>query len=130
MSSSFTASVFQNEFLHQGADEVHAIMTVETAGGTAASSGSKLVFGIMIDCSGSMGDSDGGRLRHAKQAVREIVKLLREDCLFFIVAGSDVANVIVPLAPATPANKDVAENEVSLLQASGGTTMWKWLNAA
>jgi len=130
MSSSFTAQVYQNQFLAQGADEVHAIMTVTATGGTAAASGAKLVFGIMIDCSGSMGDSDAARIRHAKMAVREIIKQLREDSLFFIVSGADLATLVVPLLPATPENKAVAENEIALLQASGGTTMSKWLQAA
>lgn len=130
MSSTFHAEVFQNQFLPQGADEVHAIVTVTAQGGTAAATGTKLVFGIIIDCSGSMGDGDGARMRHAKNAVKEIVQSLREDCLFFIVAGDDKAIVVAPLRPATSANKRTADIEVSLLQAGGSTNMSKWLDAA
>ncbi len=130
MSSTFSAEIFQNQFLSQGTDEVHAIVTVTAQGGTATTSGSKLVFGILIDCSGSMGDGGGERIRNARAAVREIIQALREDSYFFVVSGSDSANLIAPLALATPENKAFADTEVSLLEASGSTAMSRWLYVA
>ena len=130
MSAQFTAQVYQNQFLPQGADEVHAIMTVTSSGQAGAPSTAKLVFGIMIDCSGSMGDGDGARIRNAKAAVREIIRRLRPDAEFFIISGSDCANVVSPLSPASDDVKNAADRELSLLQASGGTRISTWLAAA
>ena len=52
----FTAQVFQNQFLPRGADEVHAIVSVTASPGddAPASGGGPLVFGFLLDCSGSM----------------------------------------------------------------------------
>jgi len=58
MSSQFKAEVFQNQFLPEGAKEVHAIMTVTVVGGegvTATPCGAKLF---------------GGHLRHLRLDAR------------------------------------------------------------
>ncbi len=135
MNTAFTAKVFQNQFLQQGADEVHAIVNVANgdaaeAGTRVANGSAKLALGILIDCSGSMGEHGGERIRHAKSAVRHLIQLLREDCSFFIVAGFDEASLLFPLALATPANKARAEANLTQLQAGGGTKMSHWLAEA
>ena len=135
MNTTFSAKVFQNQFLPQGADEVHAIVNVangessEPAGGVPGQPAS-LVLGILIDCSGSMGEHGGERIHHAKSAVRHLIRLLREDCWFFVVAGSDEATLLSPLMSADAANKARADANVAQLQAGGGTKMSVWLEEA
>lgn len=126
----FTAQVFQNQFLPRGADEVHAIVSVTASPGNdaaAAPAGGPLVFGFLLDCSGSM---NGEKLVSAKHAVREAIGLLREDCRFFVVTGRGHADLIVPPLLATPANKAVAEAALRKVTADGGTAISRWLELA
>lgn len=127
MTYQFTADVFQNQYLPQGAKEVHAIMTV-TAGneGLQNPTGGK-IFGIICDVSGSMG---GAKIQAAKNAMISLVNLLPEDTYFFIVTGSSKANVIFPPSPANFDNKKRAISAIKQVQASGSTTISKWLKLA
>ncbi len=103
---------------------------LSSGAGETKRSGSHLVLGILIDCSGSMGDGNGARMRNAKAAVREAIQLLREDCQFFIVAGTDLVSVVRPLCFASADNKKRADREVSQLEAGGGTAISSWLRVA
>ena len=51
----WTAEVFQNEYLPDGATDVHAIVTVTSAGTGQAGDVGGAAEAIIIDCSGSMG---------------------------------------------------------------------------
>ncbi|MCY7276382.1 MAG: VWA domain-containing protein [Phormidesmis sp. CAN_BIN44] len=129
MSTQFTAEVFQNQFLPQGSREVHAIMTVNAGENTEISSSvlGERLFGIICDTSGSMG---GKKIRSAKDALIKVVNLLPEDAHFFIVTGASQAQLIVPLMQATPENKQQAIVNIRSIEASGGTLISTWLNAA
>jgi uncharacterized protein YegL len=129
MSTQFTAEVFQNQFLPQGSREVHAIMTVNAGENTEISSsvsGGRL-FGIICDTSGSMG---GQKIRSAKDAMIKAVNLLPEDAHFFMVTGASQARLVVPLMQATPENKQQAIVNIRSIEASGGTLISTWLDAA
>ena len=129
MTSQFTAEVFQNQFLPQGARDVHAIMTVTATGEAAttpAPSGNKL-FGIICDVSGSM---QGPKVRAAKEAMITLVNMLPEDTSFFIVAGATRAEVLCHTTPATSAHKAQAIASLRTLEANGGTAISTWLAAA
>ena len=135
MHTAFSAKIFQNQFLPQGADEVHAIVNVSSVAAAGEAGGgvparARLVLGILIDCSGSMGEHGGERIHHAKSAVRHLIRLLREDCSFFIVAGSDEATLLCPLMDADAAGKQRADASVAGLPAGGGTKMSCWLAEA
>ncbi len=127
MTYQFTAEVFQNQFLPQGTKEVHAIMTV-TAGnqGLQNSTGGK-IFGIICDVSGSMG---GEKIQSAKNAMISLVNLLPEDAYFFIIIGSDKADVIFSPSPANFDNKNLAISAIRKVEANGGTCISKWLKLA
>src|SRR5579883_1830609 len=87
MASDFTAEVFQNQFLPQGAGEVHAIMTV-TAGpgsGPAVSAAPSRLIGIVCDTSGSM---EGEKIAAAKHAITRLIQVLPPGCSFFVIAGA------------------------------------------
>jgi uncharacterized protein YegL len=126
----FTAEVFQNPYLPQGAREVNAIMTIATSGGenvSIAAPTSQRLFGIICDISGSMG---GAKMVAAKEAIVQIVNLLPTDAAFFIVTGSSRAQLLVPLVNAVPENKLRAISQVKNISANGGTLMSGWLNTA
>ena len=127
----FTAEVFQNPYLPQGAREVNAIMTIATSGGDGVaaptSSTNQRLFGIICDTSGSMG---GAKMIAAKEAIVQIINLLPTDAAFFIVTGSSRAKLLVPLVNAAPENKLRAISQVKEVSANGGTLMSTWLNTA
>jgi uncharacterized protein YegL len=125
----FQVQVFQNQYLAQGADLVHGVMSVASSeGGTApVRGGGTLVEAFLIDCSGSM---EGEKIHSAKTALAKTIDLLREDAYFCVIAGTGAAVVVSPLSAATPANKQRAKAEVKKLRANGGTAMSTWLAAA
>jgi hypothetical protein len=131
MLDSFKAEVFQNQYLPQGADEVHAIVTV-TAGSSGnpgpqpTSAGGRL-FGIICDISGSMG---GEKMVSAKAAMIELIELLPEDSAFFVVLGEERAHTLCPVAVATPDAKRSAIARIRAVNASGSTFISRWLLAA
>ncbi|MBR8839879.1 MAG: VWA domain-containing protein [Stigonema ocellatum SAG 48.90 = DSM 106950] len=126
MTTQFKAEVFQNQYLPQGAREVHAIMTVTTLGGegvAAAPTGDRL-FGVICDTSGSMG---GEKIHAARKAMDKIVNLLPEDTSFFIVTGSGSAQLAFPVSKATRENKERAIAAIKKIPVGGGTVISKWL---
>ncbi|MBF2073483.1 MAG: VWA domain-containing protein [Synechococcales cyanobacterium C42_A2020_086] len=128
MEPQFTAEVFQNPYLPQGAKDVNAIMTITLVGNdSAVTHSSGHLFGIICDVSGSMG---GLKIQAAKAAMARVVTLLPEDSAFFIVTGSSTARLIVPVMTATPSNKQEAIAAINNVTANGGTLMSTWLTAA
>lgn len=129
MVTQFKAEVFQNQYLPQGAKEVHAIMTVSVAGGEGVSStpAGERLFGIICDTSGSMG---GEKIQAAKGAMAKIVNLLPDDAYFFIVTGSSSARLVFPMLKATAENKNKAIAEIKAISANGGTVISTWLSTA
>jgi uncharacterized protein YegL len=126
----FTAEVFQNPYLNQGATQVNAIMTISTSGDggvSIATPKSQRLFGIICDISGSMG---GAKILAAKEAIVQIINLLPTDAAFFIVTGSSRAKLLVPLVNAIPENKQRAIAQVKEISANGGTVISSWLNTA
>ena len=125
MAIAFTAQVAQNPFLPRGGELVHAVLSVACTG--TAPGRRPLAEALLIDCSGSM---EGEKVRHAKAAVAAAIDQLRDDARFCVIAGSDRAAVVYPMAPATDANRAAAKGVVGRLTASGGTAMSAWLIAA
>jgi uncharacterized protein YegL len=127
----FTAEVFQNPYLTQGAREVNAIMTITTSssevGMTTITPNSQRLFGIICDTSGSMG---GAKMIAAKEAIVQIINLLPTDAAFFVVTGASRSKLLVPLVNAIPENKLRAVAQVKEISANGGTLMSTWLNTA
>lgn len=123
----FEAEVFQNAYIPQGAAEVNAIMTVTVEGGTGiGSSGNKLI-GIICDTSGSM---EGGKIYAAKDAIVRLVWMLPEDTSFFVIAGGENAELIVPSVRATNDAKQRAIAAIKKIKAIGGTCISTWLAKA
>ena len=132
MVDSFKAEVFQNQYLPQGADEVHAIMTV-TAMGDATPAAQPIVEGgapLRHYLRPHPGSMEGEKLVCAKGAMIQLIHLLPEDCGFFVVLGDSEAHTVCPLALATQEAKVRAIARIRDVKASGATFISKWLDAA
>ncbi|HEX3648405.1 MAG TPA: VWA domain-containing protein [Pseudonocardiaceae bacterium] len=130
----FRVDVYQNEYLHQGADEVNAIVTV-TSGGEAVTTGSSAEAAevIIVDCSGSM-DYPRGKMIEARQATAAAIDALRDGVAFAVIAGTDQARLVYPqqggLVPADARTRAAAKAAVNGLKAGGGTAIGRWLSLA
>lgn len=123
----FRAEVYQNEFLPAGSREVHAIMTVTAEEDSQPSASEERVYGILCDVSGSM---DGGKLQAAQTAMSQLIQMLPGDCSFFVIAGSDSAQLLCPVRRADAASKQLARQAIQQMRAFGGTRISNWLHAA
>ncbi len=136
--TNFQADVFQNEFLPEGADVVDAVVTVTSAGGQGASGATvtsrERVEVIVIDCSGSMNEDGGSKIRAARQATMTAIDTLTDGTLFAVVAGVDGAYALYPpnsgVERVNPQTREQAKQIVSQVRAKGGTAIGSWLLAA
>jgi von Willebrand factor type A C-terminal domain/von Willebrand factor type A domain len=131
--STFTAEIFQNEYLSEGATEVNGIVTVtsEASGPAGGGTGVGATEIIVIDSSGSM--SAYGRIAAAKEATRAAIGVLRDGVSFAVIAGSHVGTPVYPsagLAVADARTRAEADRAVRAVRATGGTAMSTWLDAA
>jgi hypothetical protein len=123
----FKAEVFQNAYIPQGAAEVNAIMTVTVEGGLGVGSSGDKLIGIVCDTSGSM---EGGKIHAAKDAIVRLVWMLPADTSFFVIAGGETGELIVPSVKATNENKQRAIAAIKKIKAIGGTCISTWLGRA
>jgi VWA domain-containing protein len=138
----FSVDVYQNEYLHEGAGEVNAIVTVTATGGgttggqplpgppaTAANAG----VVVMVDCSGSM-EYPPTKMRNARDATAVAIDALKDGTAFAIVAGTHLAREVYPggggLAVADPTTRYQAKQALRKLTAGGGTAIGSWLRLA
>ena len=123
----FKAEVFQNAFVPQGAGEVNAIMTVSAEGTEGMGTPGIRIIGIICDNSGSM---DGGKIHAAKDAMVRMVWMLPADAWFFVIAGAENAELVVPAVQASSENKQRAIAAIKRIRAVGGTCISTWLGKA
>lgn len=128
----FAVDVFQNEYLPDGARQVHAVVTVTAAGSVAdrpadAASAAEI---IIIDCSGSMG-MPAGKIDQARQATGAAIDAIRDGVAFAVVAGSRRAWPVYPksgtLAIADAHTRQAARASLAKLRPGGGTAIGRWL---
>jgi hypothetical protein len=124
--TTFTLELAHNPYLARGAERVDVVVGI-TASGTSAGGDAPLAIAILVDCSGSMA---GPKVDAARAAVVAAVQLLPASAWFTVIAGSEKAQVVFPLSPATTVNKRAAAAVVQHLKAGGGTCMSTWLAAA
>ncbi|MEM9651231.1 MAG: VWA domain-containing protein, partial [Actinomycetota bacterium] len=132
--TSFTAEVFQNEFLPAGADTVDAVVTVRSSGEVDVGRSRKdAVEMIVIDTSGSMQEEGGRKMRAAREATKAAIDTIDDGVYFAIVGGNAGAYMIYPhegLAIADARTREEAKQMVNRVQANGGTAIGTWLKAA
>lgn len=132
--TSFTAEVFQNEFLPAGADTVDAVVTVRSSGDAVAGGPRpESLEMIVIDTSGSMQEEGGRKMQAAKTATQAAIDTIDDGVYFAIVGGNAGAYMIYPrdgLAIANNQTRQEAKQMVARTRANGGTAIGTWLKAA
>jgi hypothetical protein len=132
----FSAEVFQNEFLSDGATDVHAVVSI-TATGTGEAGragGGEAAEIIIVDTSGSMMDD---KIREARTAAAAAVDAILDGTWFAIIAGTHVAtrafpypNASMPMVRMESGARAAAKEAVSRFVADGGTAIGSWLRLA
>lgn len=132
----FSAEVFQNEFLSDGATDVHAVVSV-TASGTGEAGhtgGGEAAEIIIVDTSGSMMDD---KIRAARHAAAVAVDEILDGTWFAIVSGTHLAtrafpypNAAMPMVRMEAGARAAAKEAVSRFVADGGTAIGSWLRLA
>ncbi|WP_026925921.1 vWA domain-containing protein [Granulicoccus phenolivorans] len=129
----FTSAVYQNEFLPDGGTDVNAIVTVTcTNAGMAGSNGGNVGEIIIVDTSGSMGETN---MEAAKNAAIVALDHIVDGTWFAVVAGNHQAYLAYPMARggAGMVRMDAntrfqAAQAIRYFHADGGTAIGSWLN--
>jgi hypothetical protein len=128
---SFSASVYQNEFLPDGASEVNAVVTVTGDDAQAGPTGTEKAVVLIVDTSGSM-EVPGTKIRAARRAAATAIELLPDGTLFALVAGTEHGRCAYPpdggLVAADDRTRDEGSDVAKRLGAGGGTAMSTWLD--
>jgi hypothetical protein len=131
----FKAEVFQNEFLAEGATDVHAVVSVTCSGaGTAGQAGrGEAAEIIIVDTSGSM-DMPSSKIVAARRAAKVAVGEIVEGTWFAVISGHSVAQMVYPPHPGMAKMSEVTRHEaaqaVEQLRAGGATAIGAWIAAA
>ena len=131
----FTAEVFQNEFLAEGATDVHAVVSVTCTGaGTAGQSGhGEAAEIIIVDTSGSM-DMPTSKIVAARRAAKVAIGEIVDGTWFAVISGHSVAQMVYPTHPGMAKMTDVTRREathtIDGLIAGGATAIGAWIAAA
>ena len=132
----FSAEVFQNEFISEGATDVHAIVSVTCVGAGEAGKGDggDAAEIIIVDTSGSMLDA---KIVAARQAAAVAIDQITDGTWFAIIAGTHVAqrafpypNARLAMVQMEPGARQAAKQAVSRFEADGGTAIGSWLRLA
>lgn len=130
----FSADVFQNEYLSEGATDVHAVVSVACSGaGTVASSSGEAAEVLIIDTSGSM-DMPPSKIAAARRAGKAALGEIVDGTWFAVVSGHTVAQMVYPKHPGLAKMTDVTRGEamqaVERLRSGGATGIGGWVIAA
>lgn len=134
----FTAEVFQNEYLPDGATDVHAIVAVTCSGaGTAGQTGAgEAAEIVIIDSSGSMA-YPMAKIRSAREAGQVALNHIVDGTWFAVIAGTDRATLVYPMQAGaasmvrmTPQTRAAAQGVIARFEPQGGTAIGRWLSLA
>lgn len=134
----FTAEVFQNEYLPDGATDVHAIVAVTCTGaGTAGQTGAgEAAEIVIIDSSGSMA-YPMAKIRSAREAGQVALNHIVDGTWFAVIAGTDRATLVYPVQPGavsmvrmSPQTRAQAQGVIARFEPQGGTAIGRWLELA
>ena len=129
----FTAEVFQNEYLSDGATDVHAVVSITCAGAGSAGAVADAAEVIIIDTSGSM-DMPPNKIAAARRAGTAALHEILDGTWFAVVSGHTVAQMVYPrhpgLAKMTAVTRQDAVEAVGHLRSGGATGIGGWIIAA
>jgi hypothetical protein len=132
----FQIECFQNEFLPQGGQMMHAVLTVSASGegsgaGPNSAPAEERTELLIVDTSGSM---NGKKLRCAKEATAAAVDCIPDGVRFGIITGNHEAEMAFPiwgpLAVSSSESRSDAKQAVKKFEARGGTAMGSWIGLA
>jgi hypothetical protein len=131
----FQIECFQNEYLPQGAQTMHAVLTVTASGTTGAATNGvgtqERCEVLIVDTSGSM---NGPKLRSVKEATAAAIDCIPDGVRFGIITGNHKAEVAFPptppLAVSSPQTRTEAKLAVKKFEARGGTAIGTWIDLA
>ena len=138
--ATFTAEVFQNEFLADGTTEVHAIVSVRCDGAGSAGQlqgpGGGAAEIIIIDSSGSM-EHPQAKMKAARQAAQVALDEILDGTMFAVIAGSNSPGMVYPqgsrgsaMAKMDAHTRAEAKLALARVRGNGGTAIGSWLRAA
>jgi hypothetical protein len=134
--TTFTADVYQNEYLPIGGSEVNAVITVSCADsdfGFEREGQAEAAEIVIVDISGSM-DTPRLKIKAAREATAVAVDCIRDGVAFAVIAGNDRGWMAYPAHPALEVASETTRAEakaaVARLKAGGGTAMGSWLRLA
>jgi hypothetical protein len=128
--ATFSAEVYQNEFLPDGGSDVHVTVTVTcegagTAGGSAAGEAGEIVI---VDTSGSMG---ADKILAVQRAAEAALDQVHDGVWFAVIAGSHEARLAFPaelgMVRMDQQTRAAAKYAIGDFAPKGGTAMGTWL---
>ncbi|WHT18511.1 VWA domain-containing protein [Crossiella sp. CA-258035] len=126
----FRTKVHAHRWLSTTDDLLSVVLVVDGTGLTGADTPPAAAEVIMVDCSGSM-SLPPSKIAAARRATAAAVDALRDGVRFALVAGTDTASLLYPLAPrmatADERSRAEARQAAAAMVASGGTAMGSWL---
>jgi hypothetical protein len=130
----FTASTYQNEYLSDGATEVHAVVSVTCSGAGSAGSGSTDAAEMLIvDTSGSM-DMPPAKIKAAREGAKVAVDEIIDGTWFAVVSANTTATMCFPpttgMVRMDPAAREAAKSAINGLTPMGATAIGTWLMSA
>ena len=131
----FKAEVFQNEYLSEGATDVHGVVSVSCTGAGVAgrATGTEAAEVIIVDTSGSM-DMPPNKIAAARRAAKVALDEIVNGTWFAVVAGHTVAQMVYPTHPGLAKMTDITRRDASQavtgLRSGGATAIGAWIAAA
>ncbi len=130
----FTANIHQNEYLSEGAQEVHAVITVTAPDDLPSGGAAERCIALVIDTSGSM-SNPMSKIIAARKATVAAVIAIPDGTRFCVISGDNTAQLVYPsrgrdMAVADAATRAEAAKAANDLQPSGGTAISTWLDLA
>jgi len=96
----FKAEVFQNEYLSDGATDVHGVVSVTCSGAGVAgqTAGTEAAEIIIVDTSGSM-DMPPAKIAAARRAAKVAIEEIVDGTWFAVLSGHTIAQMVYPPHP-------------------------------
>lgn len=125
----FTAQVDRSAILEGGDGQVRVelVMSADAGEKQGALPRTPTDIVVVLDRSGSM---SGSKLEDARRAVANLVEQLAASDRFSLVTYESHAEIAIPFAYATPAQKEAWLNRINRVETGGGTNMSAGLDTA